>query len=311
MKAVIADIVSIEDIGYEDDWVYDIEMVDSTTPYFFGNDILVHNSTYFTVPVDTEEEAVEVADAVADQVNKSYPAFMKKAFLCQPEFDQLIACGREIVGDSGIFVEKKRYTIHVVDNEGKKSDKMKTMGLDIKKTTLPKPVASKLTSFVQRLLTNEDWKSISKDIVAYKAELMNFDNLLEMGLPKGVNKVEEYTLEYEERGIKARLPGNVAASIFYNIQLKEYNDLDSYPITSGSKIKVYYLKNKIGKFSSIALPTDAEKPPEWFTEHFIRRLDKDKQIDRLVDKPLGNILKAIDVNVPTAQMLYAEELFIF
>lgn len=269
------------------------------------------DSTYFSLDVDNVEEAVQFADAVAECVNNSYPEFMRTAFLCTDGYDGLIKCGREIVSDSGIFVEKKRYIVHVVDNEGDRVDKMKIMGLDLKKTTLPKPVAVKLTEYIRRLLAGEDWLDIAKDIVVYKNELSNFENLLEMGLPKGVNKVEEYTERYEQEGMKARLPGNAAAAIFFNINLREYGDVDNMPISSGTKIKVYYLKKKIGKFSSIAIPTDMEILPQWFIDDFIPKIDKDKQISRLVDNPLDNILKALDLKSPTNQEIHSHDLFVF
>jgi DNA polymerase elongation subunit (family B) len=266
------------------------------------------DSTYFVVPAKDKEEAVEMSDFIAERVNKSYPKFMKHAFLCQPVFDKMIACGREIVGDNSIFVNKKLYTIRVVDNEGKAEDKIKTMGLAIKKTTLPKPIANKLTSFVKRLLIGEDWSTISRDVVDYKKDLKNLDNILEMGLPKGVNGLEDYYKKYLDNG-ETNLPGHVAASIFYNMNLQEYEDYDNAPITSGNKIKVYYLKKPIGRFKAISLPTDLETVPEWFTEHFINKLDIDLQISKLVDDPFESILNAIDYKVPTEQLLLMEDAF--
>lgn len=306
-------ITNIELLGTIDDWVYDISMNNKELPYFFGNGILIHNtdSSYFTLDINELDEVVKVADKVADNVNKSYPEFMRKAFLCQPEYDQLIKCGREIVGDSGIFVEKKRYIIHVNDNEGKRVDKMKIMGLDLKKTTLPKPIALRLTDYIRRLLAGEDWNDIAKDVVEYKESLMDFDNLQEVGLPKGINKIEEYTIKYQVEGLKARLPGHVAAAIFYNQCLKDYGDVDSLEIQSGMKIKVYYIKKKIGKFTSIALPTDAEHVPNWFIENFLNKIDKDKQLSRLIDNPLSNILKAVNLATPTPQTVHANDIFIF
>jgi DNA polymerase elongation subunit (family B) len=266
------------------------------------------DSTYFVVPAKDKEEAAEMSDFIAERVNKSYPKFMKHAFLCQPGFDKMIACGREIVGANSIFVNKKLYTIHVVDNEGEAVDKIKTMGLAIKKTTLPKPIATKLTSFVKRLLIDEDWSTISRDVVDYKNELKNLDNLLEMGLPKGVNGVEDYYKKYlDDSG--TNLPGHVSAAIFYNMNLKEYEDYDNAPISSGNKIKVYYLKKPMGRFKAIALPTDLENIPEWVVENFINKLDIDLQISKLVDDPFESILNAIDYKVPTAQLLLMEDAF--
>lgn len=106
-----------------------------------------------------------------------------------------------------------------------------------------------------------------------------------------------------------RLPGHVAASIFYNECREKYDDKDSLPIVSGMKIKVFYLTQKYGRFKSIALPTDTEQVPDWFLDHFT--IDREAHILRLVDRPLTNIFKAIKVEVPSKQSLLVGELLEF
>lgn len=266
------------------------------------------DSCYFKTHTQSVKEAIKVADAVAVVVNKSFAGFMKEAFLCQPGYDQNIQAGREIVSDRGIFVDKKRYMLHIIDNEGHQVDKLKIMGLELKKTTLPKPIQNKLTKYIERLLKGDTWNSIAYDVVDYKKELLATQDVLSIGLPKGVNKVESYTESYEHDN-SCRLPGHVAAAIFYNIQLKEFGDLESPKITSGMKLKVFYLTRKFGKFKSIALPTDIDNIPDWFMEKFWPLLDKDAQLSRLVDKPLEHILTAINEEVPSAQQLHAQDVF--
>ncbi len=259
------------------------------------------DSTYFSTGADNLEDAILIADYVANQVNDSYPDFMRNTFLCQPGFDNLIVANREVVSDKGIFVEKKRYILHLVDVEGKQVDKCKVMGLDTKKTTLPVAVSKQLNKFIERLLKGETWEEISQSVVDYKHELLNSPDIMDIGLPKGVKKVEQYTEEYE-RDHKCRLPGHVAASIFYNQCLREFDDKVSMQITSNMKIKVFRLKGKHnGRFTSIALPTDAEFVPDWFIENF--SIDKPSHILRLVDNPLTNILKAIGETPPTQDSL--------
>jgi hypothetical protein len=288
-------------------------MQNSEYPYFFGNGILLHNtdSSYFSLDVDNTNTAVKIADYITNQVNDSYDGFMKSAFLCQPGFDNLIRCARELVSDSGIFVEKKRYILHVSDEEGKTVDKMKIMGLDLKKTTLPKPIQQELTGYVSRLLEDEDWMTIAKDVVKYKDKLLEFDNIHGVGLPTGINGIEDYTIKYQLEGIKTRLPGHTAAAIHYNECLKKYEDRDSMEIESGMKIKTYYLNRKFGKFTSIALPTDQEIIPQWFIDDIIPYIDKEKQLSRLIDNPLQNILKAVNLPIPSAQLVLAHEVFVF
>jgi DNA polymerase elongation subunit (family B) len=266
------------------------------------------DSTYFKTYADTIEEAIVIADAVAKKVNDSYEGFMRETFLCTPGFDNLVKAGREIVSDRGIFVEKKRYILHLVDLDGKKVDKMKVMGLDTKKTTLPAEVSAVLNKHIERFLKGESWESVSASIVEYKDELMNSTDPLRIGLPKGVKKIESYTAAFGE-DFDARLPGHVAAAIYYNQCLKEYKDKISMPIISGMKIKVFYLIGKHGKFKSIALPTDIEVVPQWFLDDF--RIDRDAHIERLVDNPLSNILKAIGKEPPSKQSMYTDSLLVF
>ena len=85
----------VECLGeFEDEYVYDIG-IDADHPYFFANDILVHNSVYFSsYPVMkdlpefqdfawTKEAVVDLYDKIADLTNASFPEFMNQAFNCQ------------------------------------------------------------------------------------------------------------------------------------------------------------------------------------------------------------------------------------
>lgn len=266
------------------------------------------DSTYFHTFADNKTDAVKIADYVANQINEAYSQFMIDTFLCNEGYP-CISAEREIVSDRGIFVDKKRYILHVANLSGKDVDKMKIMGLDTKKTTMPKDVSTKLNFFIERLLKGEDWDVLALDIVAYKDELMNTKNIMSIGLPKGVQNVEDYTKDYEMFGEGAKLPGHVAASIHYNQCLKEFDDKESMPIKSGMKIKVFYLTQKYGKFKSIAIPVDIEQMPTWFEEKFT--VDRDAHLERLVDNPLQNILKAIKKDVPSRQSLLTDSLLSF
>ncbi len=267
------------------------------------------DSVYFETNTTDKKTAIDVADYVTSETNKTFNKLMRDRFLCTEGFDNIITASREVVADRGIFVDKKRYVLHVVDNEGVTTDKLKVMGLDTKKTTLPAVVSKCLNKFVERLLKGEEWDIIATDIVEYKEELRNATDIMTIGLPKGVRKVEEYTDQYKIYGDGVRLPGHVAASIFYNECLEKYEDRDSVPIVTGMKIKVFYLTQKYGRFKSIAIPTDTKVAPEWFTDHFA--VNKDMHIERLVDNPLNNIIKAIGKETPSKQSLVVGELLDF
>lgn len=259
------------------------------------------DSSYFLYP-DPEEtdidKIVKYVDKIGEDVNKSFPEFLKKRFFVNDNHCNFIKSAREIVATGGIFVTKKRYILNVVDKEGKRKEHAKVMGLDIKKSNLPHYVQERLTDWVIRYIKGESWTSLENDLLSFKHDVRN-NSIMDLGIPKGVNKVEYYTEQYRQLGVKARLPGHVAASIMYNIQRDNFKSYSFPQITSGSKIRVFKLKQKVGKFKSIALPSDLEEIPEWFEENVV--LSMEEHIKSLIDNPLQNILDAVNKRVPTEQ----------
>ena len=262
------------------------------------------DSTYFKTNTSNVADAIKRADEVADIINASFPEFMERTFLCSGDFRYKIKAGREIVSDRGIFVEKKRYILHLVNLDGDTVDKMKIMGLDTKKTTLPKVVSAKLNGFIERFLKGDRWEDVELAIVEYK-EFLETQPTLYIGLPKGVNKMEEYSLALS-RDPQTRLPGHVSAAIHYNEMRKAYKDSESEQIISGMKIKVFYMKNPHGRFKSIAVPADSTSLPPWWNQHC--SVDTAAHVLRLVDRPLDNIIKAIGKAVPSRQSLFIDSM---
>lgn len=318
MGVIRSKIKRVTAIGTVDDWVYDLTMDHPTQQWFFANNILAHNSTYFSVlhGHDTShmsheqalDLAVERADELAGTVNDAYPEFVKDAFLCTDDFSGMVKCAREVVAPTGIFVTPKRYVLWLADLDGKRVDKLKVMGLDTKKTILPRYIQDKLNGFIERYLKGESWDSIAGDIVGFKDYMKTELNVIDLGLPKGVNKLELYQKEYDQCGDAARLPGHVRASIYYNKLREQNGDTQSMAISSGMKVKVFYLTKPDGKFKSVAFPVDEDRVPEWFER---MNIDVDLQIQKLVDAPLLNVLKAVDKTPPTKQTLFVDSVLEF
>lgn len=280
--------------------------------YDIHSDSIIYGDTdscYFKTNAETFHDlnreqqydmAIKIADQIGKEVDNSFDTFCEQAFCIQPEFSGIVRCEREVVAKRGIFVTKKRYVLKLIDLDGYRVDKLKAMGLEMKKTTTPKIIRSFLEDVVNMILDGEkEWSEIDDFIVDYRKKVRTEYPLVEIGLPKGVKNVEYYTGVYRVEGEKARLPGHVAASIHFNECLKRFGDKENSPIASGSKIKVFYLTKKYGKFKSIAFPTDLEQTPKWFDDNF--ECDRLKHESRLIDNNLSIIFDAIDRVVPTAQ----------
>lgn len=279
------------------------------------------DSTYFSIMPqlgESIEAIIKRADDACEYVNNSFQEFMQTQFLCNPGYDNLIRSVRELVADRCILIKKKKYIFHVIDSEGHRVDKIKSTGVDTKKTTIPKPISKKLNEFVDRLLKGEDWDTqIAADIVAFKKGLKDGtdmdigDDYMILGAPMGVKNIDKYTRIYAKEGMKAKLPGHVAGSIHWNERLKEHGDRESPEIRSGMKIRVFYLTKTFGKFKNICVPGDIDEMPHWFVQEFIPLIDRKLQLEKLVDGPIKNIIKAIGKEVPTEQTMKIASLISF
>jgi len=277
-------------------------------PWFFGNNILLHNSVYFSAePILKKDPAykdfdwsrdnvVALYDAISNEVNDSFQNFMVANFNCPSDRAEIIAAGRELIASKGMFIRKKRYALLVYDDEGDRLDlddkykekdgKIKAMGLDTKRTDTPKTVQDFLTDILQLVLQEGNEQTVLDFISNFREEFRNWDSW-NKGVPKGVKGITEYSDKIKRTKGKVSLPGHVRASFNYN-KLRELNgDHESLEINDGSKIVVCKLKNNALDMNSIAYPADEERLPQWFKE---LPFDDNLMEDGLIDRKLQNLI---------------------
>lgn len=110
--------------------------------YAYPNKHVIYGDTdsnYFKTNTDNVQDAFKVANDIADYINKSFPKFVKKRFLCIDGFDNMMSVSQEIISDKCIFTEgKKNYIMRVLKKDGKDVDEIKITGLGIKKPVYQK-----------------------------------------------------------------------------------------------------------------------------------------------------------------------------
>ncbi len=276
------------------------------------------DSTYFKcVGADSKESAVLIADTVAEELNASFPAFMRNAFNCQTSFDNLIKAGREVVGRRGLFQAKKKYMIKVIDLEGVAVDKMKSMGSEIKKADTPKVIQKFLKTTVDMILDGRDYASIASFVNTERLNILgkNMVGVFSMGVAKRVNDLDKFMAEYRAPGTfksksggKLTIPGHVRAACNYNFLIDIF-DKGAKAIRSGDKALVYYLKPNPYKFDAIAFPAESTKFPPWFLENF--KVDKIKTEQMMFDSKLSGIFESIGKEVPSPQSVLTASILEF
>jgi len=276
---------------------------DEDSPVIYGDT----DSSYFLTYATNKEEAVEIADTIAEGVNDSFPGFMKEAFNCQePDFHDLIKAGREIVGVRGLFQAKKKYLIKVVDLEGVATDKLKTMGSEIKKADTPKPIQGFLKETVEMILNGDQYEKIEEFVNVQRKKLFSksaYHDIIQLGVARAANNLDNQYEEYKKYELtgkkKVRLPGHIRAAVMYNQQALEHEGAGAKLIQSGDKVKVFYLRGNPHKITSIAFPADISKFPRWFEDNF--KVDVALTEEKMIDAKLEGIFEAWGHEVPTVQ----------
>ena len=124
----------------------------------------------------SKEKVIELYDEIANQVNASFPDFMKEFFNAPRKQGEIIAAGRENCATMGIFIKKKRYAMLIFDDEGVRKDvdgnpgKIKAMGLDLKRSDTPDYMQKFLMDVLVKILTDGTEKDVIEMVKEFKKE---------------------------------------------------------------------------------------------------------------------------------------------
>jgi hypothetical protein len=269
------------------------------------------DSCYFKLPyVENNEEAVALANAVALKVNETFVPYMLKTHNCVEEEAQKVLAEREIVADRSLFVEKKKYALHVINDSGKPTDYIKVMGLDVKQSSTPKVIQTFLWEVLSALLE----KGLSEEEIAeiihdFRKKFYEDLTVEEIGMPKTVNKLEDYRDRIYIRGLLAQQEKSQAT--FSDVEPLTIDELMYLERSEREGKKILDPKSKKNRWEQItgtsAVPGHVQASINW-NEWLGRRNDKvfspvvdgmKIRIYYLIDGDLGNPENYRSISIPT------------
>lgn len=308
----------------------DDEDVAGAVYYTRTNEIIYGDtdSCYFMTRASNYDEAVAIADEIAEQTNASFPQFMAESFNCTDGRECLIKAAREVVAESGLFLlAKKKYTLKVVNLDGvdlRAKPKLKSMGSEIKKADTPKAVQQFLKGLMDLVLAGKSYDDLEKFVNSSRGTLIR-DNkdVLTLGVAKQINNLDNFHAAWLRAGKKdgkvmmakdnvivpTNVPGHVRAAINYNELVQYYQSTNDKLLHSGDKGIIFYLKPNQHKFKAIAFPADMMHLPAWFTENF--KIDLRVTEEKMIDSKVAGIFEAMRLQTPTPQTAYLNSVFTF
>ena len=249
---------------------------------------------------------LQIANEVQIYLNGSYNYFAKKfCNLDKHRFD----IKQEVIAKSGLFVTKKRYGLKIINDNGKKVNKMMVKGLDTVRSSFPIAMREMLSKLLEDILMDVPKDKLDKFILNFKnsMKLMDFDKIAMPTSVKGIKKYRD-----SEGGIfhtyKLGTPVHVKSSLFYNDLLKYFKITKKYsPIYNGEKIKWVYLKNNHIGLETVAYKGH-EDPPQILD--FIRQhINPDKIYKQALHKKIMMLYEALGWDQPTDASKTIERFF--
>ena len=198
---------------------------------------------------------------------------------------------REVVSDVGIFLQKKRYILHVLDIEGVPTDKFKYTGVELVRSTTPKKVKKLIENVTKTALLTQSSKQ-SNDVYRECYDLFQKLDPNDVAARTSINNLEKYAQGASLYKFNNSTPSHVKGAIAYNILIKELKLDDKFEeIQTGQKVKkLYCAKNKYG--------LDAITYVSTLPEEFGIKVDWDKMFAKLVTQPVERLYEAIGWSLP-------------
>ena len=311
---------TVEDLGIQELDVYDIEVEDNHN--FFGNDILLHNSAYYTIEPFVEEFLKKNPDASLSETVDFCDKFETE--VVQPKIQENIdefcyylnamdksKCGgkREIIADRFILLKKKKYLCRLRANEATvfpdDAPKIKAMGVELIKSSTPKFSIEHMSEALP-ILFDGSQKDLREWFEKCKTEFKNAP------ISDIVANMTVNCVDYDLRKDLA-IPINSRASLIYNEFIKKHNLEGSFNlIQAGDKIKYIYLKtpntlgetivNSTGRSVKKTYPNVIAFMSDNFIQYIKDYIDYDTQFEKTLIKPLEFMANAINFTVKEKAM---------
>lgn len=194
---------------------------------------------------DIHQETYDEIQRIEDFLNEGINDWARKALLTK---DSRFIFKRECIADVGIFLQKKRYVMHILDDEGIKENKFKYTGVEVVRTTMPNAIKPYAKKIIETMLTTQSLKETNA-ILNETYDTFKSLSPEDMAFVMGVRGYEKYSVKCKAFETCKGMPIHVKSAYYYNMMLDKLNTGNKYEdISSGDKVRYMYVEqpNKFG-----------------------------------------------------------------
>ena len=298
-KKIPASECKVTEVSSDEEYVYDLEVNDADH-MFFANGILVHNSIYVRMDsilkmlfgtCDIDWSNPETFAKIKEFVDGKFQDILNKHvadYICETfhTSERRIEFKREKISSEGNYICKKRYVVHVKDDEGVECDKFTYKGVDIAKNELPTKIKNILKNLVEDMMKN---KWIGDEHIRPRL-LKIYDDYQKLAM-EDIGFIKNLTTPKDSVGFLKLEKGagvHARAAEMYNQLIEKFKVEYKYEkIQRGDRFHYIYIKPE-NKYNIDCIAWKDKYPKEF---EGIFELDVNKMFEKTITAPLKKFLQ--------------------
>jgi len=259
------------------------------------------------------EAILKVTGETQTYVNQMFDIMAKRLFnVTRHRFD----AKQEVIAKSSFWLAKKRYCQFIVNKGGVECDELEVKGIDVVRTSFPAKFRVFMKSFLVDILKNVDEKTISKNILDFKAAMKDY-SIIEIAKNTSVkfyslDKKRDYNPKSRQPfQIISGTPAQVKAALVYNDLLAQYGLIKIIPpILHGQKIKWVYVKPNQYGVECMAMKADGTDPQQ-ILDFIEKYVDRDAMYEQELKSKLIEFYNVVNWQYPNENWEAASKFFEF
>lgn len=262
-------------------------MNDTDSAYFSITPILEAKGITLAKGNFISKEANDIIQQFNDRLNSEIKKWVKENL---NSLDPRIVFKREAIADVGIFLEKKRYVIHVIDDEGIQSDKWKYTGVAVVRTAMPKAIKPYVKKIIETMLSTQD-RLKTNEVVNETYEVLMSLTPEEIGFASGITDYDKFASKSNGMSTPKGTPVHVKAAHYHNVIIDKLGIDSKYEkIGSGEKMRYFYVKTP-NMYGTESIGFKHYYPKEFEN---IFNIDHEKMFDKIVFSVVESFYSAVN-----------------
>ena len=276
---------------------------DTDSAYFSVQPILDYLNVKLVDNNHITKEAREVIKDIGDFLNKEIINWAKDEL---KSTDPRFVFKQEAICDVAVFMEKKRYIMHVLELEGvSPKDPFKYVGVEVVRSSFSDPTKDLIRNVIESAILSQDKESSNKILKSAYQSFCSFP-IADVSFRSKISDIEKQKKKIRSDGkIGLGTPVHAKGAIYFNKMLEHFEITSKHEaIGSGIKIKWFYPDKNKFNFNAMAF---IDVFPNELVPIF--NVNYSKMFDKSVIPPVQRLYDCIGWAMPQITLETTTDLF--